>query len=193
MNLSGFLFLFYCVLICSALNPPLVSPVLTTPLSYTKLRTSGSSALFTIDLPENASYPVAPYLVELVGSRHQIGYDYAALLHTETITAFSVFANYMWNQTEQAKLFPFLDWLFDDFLAPNTPQVFLDELEGMRAYGPQGDLVANISRRFNTIANMPADAVNIIAMLEDELEKGWPDWLKEIVNDIIGRIINGTG
>jgi len=32
---------------------------------------------------------------------------------------------------------------------------------------------------------MPADPQNIIAMLEQELEGGWPEWLKEVVNDII--------
>lgn len=32
---------------------------------------------------------------------------------------------------------------------------------------------------------MPADTQNIIAMLEEELEEGWPEWLKSVINYII--------
>jgi len=42
-----------------------------------------------------------------------------------------------------------------------------------------------VSTRFYTLANMPADAVNIVSMLEEELEADWPEWLKLTINEII--------
>jgi hypothetical protein len=97
----------------------------------------------------------------------------------------------MFKPDQVALLEKFLDFCFDSFLAKNTPQPFLDELAGMTAVDVA---VANVSRRFYTIANMPADAVNIVSMLEQEFEQGWPAWLKAVVNDIIKiieKIING--
>lgn len=53
---------------------------------------------------------------------------------------------------------------------------FLDELAGMQSApvppnAPGSSLsVPDVARRFYTVANLPADSINIIAMLENELE-----------------------
>jgi hypothetical protein len=52
--------------------------------------------------------------------------------------------------------------------------------------GSLGEATSNVvSQRFFTLANMPADPQNIIAMLEQEEEKGLPTWLKDVINEII--------
>lgn len=43
-----------------------------------------------------------------------------------------------------------------------------------------------VAAAFYTVANMPADPPNIVAMLEQELEPAsWPLWLKEAINEVI--------
>jgi len=90
----------------------------------------------------------------------------------------------------------FVDYLWDTILSKNTPEEFLEELRGMKAYQPNGPgiTVDRVASRFYTFANLPADTVNIIAMLEQELEGNWPFWLKDIINEVIKlleRIIQG--
>ena len=144
-------------------SPQLLQPTIVRPKSMNLLRNSGKSSLFSVELPEN-TYPTTPFLIELVGTRTQIGYDYASLLHNETINAFTTFMNSMYSPEEQVKLMSFVDWCWDKFLMPHTPQFFLDELDGMRSFATYGDAVANISLRFYTLANMPADKPNIIGI-----------------------------
>lgn len=58
---------------------------------------------------------------------------------------------------------------------------------GMASVSPGvGELATDfVAHTFYTLANMPADAVNIIAMLEEELEPSdWPWWLRDGINDI---------
>jgi len=162
------------------------------PNKFTKLATSGKSALYRVDLPEtHIKYDYAPLLLDLHGSRMEIGYDYAALLHEQTEFTFRTFLNSAFpTESEQLILNTFVDYVWDSWLSKNTPQQFLDELEGMRKWYRDNNQssemsVAEISTRFYTLANMPADGPNIIAALEQEFEQGWPQWLKDIVNELI--------
>jgi hypothetical protein len=142
-------------------------------------------------------YADAPYLLDLHGSRTQIGYDYAALLHDETSATLDAFLNTMVPaKADQVTLFRFIDWLWEHFYKGVVPDAFLEELVGMRSYyathppangTTQADVV---STRFFALSNMPADTPNIISALEQGLEVGWPQWLKTDVNNII-RILEG--
>jgi len=168
----------------------MVNPTVVTPTSYRALRKSGSSTLYEMVLPpSDNAYEANPYLLDLHGSRFQIGYDYAALLHKETSDLMTLFMNSMFSEEDQIILTVFIDYCWDSFLSEYTPQEYLDELAGMQQYHKEhgGDLATSdaVARRFYTLANMPADSQNIIAMLEQELEGDWPDWLKETVNEVI--------
>ena len=186
---------------CFAVN--MLQPEVVQPTSFQLLRTSSQSALYSIVLPNaSVNYAEAPLLLNLRGSRHQIGYDYAALLHQETQETLVSFVNSVIpDKADQGLLFDFVDYLWEAFLVKYTPTQFLEELEGMREWhihngGLESSNITTdvISRRFYTLANLPADAVNIISMLEQELEQGWPTWLKDVVNDLIRileKIIRG--
>ncbi len=131
--------------------------------------------------------------MRLSGTRKQIGYDYAALLHTQTADAFSTFMQSMFSATEQLEIRGVLDFLWAKMLVRHTPAPFLAELDGMAQWHREhpGTLVTSdsVARWFYTIANMPADRQNIVALLEDELEPAdWPAWLKAGLNDLIAQV-----
>jgi hypothetical protein len=153
--------------------------------------TYNASSLYTIQTNATSAYTTTPLLLDLHGTREEIGYAYAALMHDATSYTYTSFMNSVIpNVTDQAKLDQFIDWIWTHFQAPHTPAGFLQELQGMRDWyaanphttGVPADLV---SSRFYTLANMPADGPNIISALEASLEAGWPTWLKGIVNEIV--------
>jgi hypothetical protein len=165
---------------------------LVTPSSFAPLRTSGASSLHQIILPSSTETP--PFLVKLVGTRQQIGYDYAALLHNETISMYASFMGSMFNASEQLVLNEFVDYCWTNFLLKHVSQDFQDEITGMKQYhtqfgvGSDNITTDQVATRFYTLANMPADTVNIIDMLEQELEKDWPVWLRVSINELIRLI-----
>jgi hypothetical protein len=79
---------------------------------------------------QNTGYAKPPQLVRLKGSRYQIGYDYADLLHGETSAAFTAFMNSEMNLVDQELLKLFLTFCWDRFLSPHVPRDFMEELEG---------------------------------------------------------------
>lgn len=170
----------------SLARPPLTAN-LVVPSSFPVLRTSGASSLHQIVIPDSTE--VSPFLVKLVGTRSQIGYDYAFLLHNETVNMYSSFMNSMFNSSEQAVLNQFVDYCWENFLKKHVDQNYLDEIEGMKQFHTTNHVnnitTDQVATRFYTLANMPADTVNIISMLEEELEKDWPLWLRVSVNEII--------
>lgn len=165
---------------------------------FVPLRTSGSSTLYQINstapttLP--SGYDYAPLLLDLRGTHSQIGYDFANLLAEEASFTYATFLYTLTqNETMMHNLARFNDYLWDTFYAKHIPARFIAELDAMDQWcADAGVRCANlrytprvVSQRFFSLANMPADAPNIISALERELERGWPAWLKEIVNDII--------
>merc|ERR1711943_122444 len=73
-----------------ALDFDILMPKMQTPTGFSKMRTSQSSALYQVELA--SPYPSgAPFVLTLQGTRQQIGYDYAALLSTETNDAYTAF------------------------------------------------------------------------------------------------------
>eukprot|EP00462_Mataza_sp_D1_P011077 CAMPEP_0175152558 /NCGR_PEP_ID=MMETSP0087-20121206/19184_1 /TAXON_ID=136419 /ORGANISM="Unknown Unknown, Strain D1" /LENGTH=525 /DNA_ID=CAMNT_0016439011 /DNA_START=17 /DNA_END=1594 /DNA_ORIENTATION=+ len=191
-----FLFLFLHLQLVVAVE--MLNPEVVVPSGYTKLRSSKASSLYQVELPSPPTsgfgYATPPLLVDLRGTHKQIGFDYASLLHNETSDTFTTFqATFGLKPQQLDELNGFIDWLWTRLLEPHTPQPFLDELEGMRQYHLQHgstDLVDSnvVARRFYVLANMPADAKNIIAMLENDLEEGWPEWLKKTINWIIEQL-----
>ena len=79
-----------------SLAQPSLQPVIVTPTGHTLLRSSNSSTLYQLELPPSngtagTAYDHPPLLLSLKGTRKQIGYDYAALLHAETSESMTSF------------------------------------------------------------------------------------------------------
>jgi hypothetical protein len=162
-------------------------------VTYRILRTSANSTLYAVQTPQNVSYSAgAPMLVKLVGDRIEVGRAYATLLGNETISAYNHFAHHVFPQAALRVLFEaFADWLWDDFHSKRVPKAYLDELEGMRRASPpslDGLSVDKVSIRFNVLGNLPADPQNLIAAIEQELEKGLPPWVAKLLNDVIAAL-----
>eukprot|EP00331_Platyophrya_macrostoma_P013477 CAMPEP_0176408802 /NCGR_PEP_ID=MMETSP0127-20121128/2155_1 /TAXON_ID=938130 /ORGANISM="Platyophrya macrostoma, Strain WH" /LENGTH=511 /DNA_ID=CAMNT_0017788131 /DNA_START=3 /DNA_END=1538 /DNA_ORIENTATION=+ len=183
--------------------PATVSVTSASPQSYAVLKTSNQSVLYGLTLPDNVTYrETQPFVTKLKGTRFQIGYDYASLLASETSYTLSTFMNSTTsNATVQRSFLTFATYLWDHYYVKYIPAGFLEELRGMDAWYQDavssGTLPSdvehapsNVTRWFNVLANMPADPQNIISAMEDEIEHGWPKWLKDIVNEIISVLEN---
>jgi hypothetical protein len=160
------------------------------PTGFKLLRRSANSSLFEVQLPTTTrvQYTDLPMVLSLSGSRKQVGYDYAALLHVEASETIGMFLSSLGlTATEQSLLTAFLDFTWDTLLEPHVDQKFLDELAGMDSFTVPAGVTPTgvVSRRFFALANMPADPQNIISMLENDLEDGLPQWLKDTINTII--------
>jgi hypothetical protein len=103
----------FCLLIVSTFA--LVTPDVVVPTNFRTLRKSGASTLYKAELPASEhGYVHDPYLIDLHGTRHQIGYDYAALLNTETVLMYTTFMQSMFPTTEDQFLIDtFIDYCWD--------------------------------------------------------------------------------
>ena len=191
--------------------PVMVSPNMVDKTVYRFLYSSNQSSVYEV---LGSRYVKPPLLFHTTGTRFQIGYglllllplpsppplnpalplqplDYAALLHSETSNAFDAFLASTFSLPESVLLRAFLDYCWSSFLEKRTPDFFLQELAGMKQWhvehaGAVHITSDEVARSFYTVANMPADPANIVAMLEEELEPAsWPRWLKDAINDII--------
>ena len=176
-------------LLSSALGilPPGAARALPT---YKQIAISGNSTLWEMNLPENTSYASgAPLVVSLKGSRHEIGRAYVALLGDRTSATFETFLEHVFPKPALRIAFEaFADWLWDKFSSNHIPAEFLEELAGMKAAASptgNGTSIDVVTRRFNVLANLPADVPNLISMLEQELEKGLPKQEAALLNEII--------
>ena len=98
------------------------------------------------------------------------------------------------------QLMNFTEFLWDNYYVTYQPPQFAAELAGMAAYYEEHGkpapvpgsyiTVDMVERHFLVLANMPADEQNIIAALEQEFEKGWPVWLKDVINEIIKLVLH---
>ena len=176
------------------------------PTGFTKLRAYNESSLHSIDLPSSPSggsatrpaYTTAPYVLRLKGTRYDVGYAYAELMAEATSDTYTSFLGHITdgNKTMQDALGKFSQYLWDSFYVHHTPARFLTELRAMETWAAQNPtrasalaaLPATVSRHFFVLANMPADAQNIMSALLWELqthEEGLPAWLRHLLNDII--------
>merc|ERR1712000_576605 len=108
------------------------------PTGYKKLKTSGKSAFYEVELPplpKGMAYDSPPYLLDLHGSRREIGYDYAAMLHEEASYTISSFLESVFPKPQDRLLLvAFFDFCRTEFLGPATKKSapeFLEELAGM--------------------------------------------------------------
>jgi hypothetical protein len=123
--LSAFLLLSVAVAaaLAAPAPPTMLEPKIEAPSGFTALRHSNNSTLYRVNVPKSASaggragatgsgnYTENPYLVTLRGTRHDVGYDYAALLHTESAYTLNAFLNAVFPKKEdQTLLLLFIDY-----------------------------------------------------------------------------------
>jgi hypothetical protein len=164
-----------------------------TPHSFKLLRSSGKSSLYEAVLPANSTYSLGPVLVaDLHGDRFEVGRAYSALLGNETLDVYHRFLSHHLPDPKTAALFEkFADWIWDRAQAAHVPADFIKELDGMRSASPVGSgnvTVDLVSRRFNTLGNLPADTQNLINSLLFELEKGMPPAEAALINAVINAL-----
>ena len=199
MRLQPLLTLVGLLLPLVASTPPPLSPYLVHEPHYRVLNTSNNSTLYALDLGRDSTSTLyaldlggdstnyasgPPLLVHLKGTRHEVGRAYTALLGERTIALTDTFYNHLFpNATTRLAFELFADWVWDRFASKHVPNEFSEELDGL------GDQLASITRRFNVLANMPADTKNLITLLEQELEKGLPQWEQALLNKLVWHML----
>lgn len=158
-------------------------------------------------------------LVSLKGSRAEMGYAYAALLHSETVETYERFISTVATGESRALLELFLDWTWVFAMGPATPTQFLEELAGIQQWEndnlknssvSMATRVSSLSRsrsvpsspipvtpslvhtRFLVLASLPADTVNLQSAIENTIEpSSWPMWLR-VSLDMLLRLVEGA-
>eukprot|EP00939_MAST-03C_sp_MAST-3C-sp1_P005446 g5446.t1 len=155
-------------------------------------RRGGTSILYEILLDDNATgYASGNILLANISSpsRFGIGEAYTEILEQETRDTWQNFMKSTFKSLVTKALFEeFADYLWNEFAAPHVTQDHILELEGMRNASKGSPGVDVISRRFNTLANLPADPANIVTMLEAELEKKVPPNIADLLNRVINSL-----
>jgi len=167
---------------------------MTVPLEYRLVRSVGNesiSSLYEVVLKTDSEYALGSvYIANISGSsRFEIGKNYAQLLGNETVSTFEAFLSHTFPNKYLRILFEtFADWLWNEYASKHVPVEFMEEMDGMKSVTTRGYSVDVVSRRFNTLANLPADPQNIITMLEEELERNISPEVRKLLNEIINAL-----
>lgn len=115
---------FFPLLLCLSayffpFSDALVNPTIVSPIGYMFQGRSGNSTLYQMNIPNSPwAYQYPPYLLNLQvippsffsllfilshlqGTRYQIGYDYAVLMHEQSISSLEGFMAYLFTDREQ--------------------------------------------------------------------------------------------
>ncbi|EDQ85377.1 uncharacterized protein MONBRDRAFT_38890 [Monosiga brevicollis MX1] len=164
-------------------------PDLQSAYNFTVLKTYNKSTLYRIEA--NSSYDNAPLLVDLHGSRYEMGYAYGAMMADEVMFVYNAFLDSLLssfiNSTmglDVAKdiIGAICDWQAKRDLFTELPAVYQQELAGITAAGNdhgQPDLGKAIERVL-VLANMPGDIPDFIYVLIRE-------YFGDAVADAIGK------
>lgn len=111
-------------------------------------------------------------VLELSGSPEQVGFAYGELMGREAEDLYKIWVGFRVN----ASMIPVIDWLWDCLLVPHTPDSFISELKGVRRGGESVGVrdLDRILSRVVTVSNLPADAQNIQAVIEDGIQRVGP-------------------
>lgn len=176
----------------SATYPHLPGLRTTVPTGFERTKHIGNSSLYEIRTESNDSYGLGNIIIAnlTASSRFELGQHYAKLLGNETYETYETFIRSVFPKEELRVLFEaFADWLWQEYASKYVPSEFQEELDGMRNMSsglhPTVDV---LSRRFNTLANLPADSQNIVSMLEFELEKSLSPGVRDILNGVIDAL-----
>eukprot|EP00118_Oscarella_pearsei_P024914 m.307108 g.307108 ORF g.307108 m.307108 type:complete len:499 (+) comp41908_c0_seq1:30-1526(+) len=149
---------------------------------YTKVTSCGNSTLYQIVANETTSYKIAPYLLELVGTRYDIGYAYGYLVADQIEKSYVTFlksqlGSHWYDDALIDAISIALDWQWDNYLSIQVPEEFKEELDGVRDGGSAAHC-PNCGRhvtRTIVLANMPGDLQDFLDIL---LREALPSALK---------------
>lgn len=143
--------------------------------TYTAIGTSNASTLYEVS-GEGIEYDAPVYLIDLHGTRFQMGYDYGFLLGPQVSTLSAIVLGNLISHDpiELDAVKEFALWQWDSYLAKHLPSEYLDELAGLSAGGLDAgyaDAGAYVTI-FASLANMPGTVSDIKYILEQELFGG---------------------
>eukprot|EP00041_Stephanoeca_diplocostata_P015480 m.295767 g.295767 ORF g.295767 m.295767 type:complete len:526 (+) comp20047_c0_seq8:113-1690(+) len=135
-----------------------------------------------------------PLVLKVSGSREDAAFDQGYLIGARSAHSYSIFMkNLIGNNTKGLEEFLDICWTV---LEKQTPAQFSMELDaaarGARAAGVDVDIGVQ-QRRVIAMMVMPADAPNIIRLVEQELEKKLPAQVKLLINEIVYAIEKAKG
>ncbi|XP_065842108.1 uncharacterized protein [Oscarella lobularis] len=140
--------------------------------SYTKVQSHGNSTLYEIVANATTSYAIAPYLVELVGTRYDMGYAYGTFFGDRIEKIYDAFLKSQlgkhWYDDALIDVIGIaLDWQWNNYLSIQVPETFKEELDGIRdgasAAGCPG--CGSYVTRTIVLANMPGDVQDVLYIL----------------------------
>eukprot|EP00163_Fabomonas_tropica_P025887 TRINITY_DN4578_c0_g2_i1.p1 TRINITY_DN4578_c0_g2~~TRINITY_DN4578_c0_g2_i1.p1 ORF type:complete len:554 (+),score=148.91 TRINITY_DN4578_c0_g2_i1:61-1722(+) len=140
--------------------------------AYTQLKTSNASTLYAVN---TTGYDTPIYLIDLSGSRTQIGYDYGIMVAPWIEANYKALLGFILGtslkaEAEQAILGLFMDWQWDKYLSQQCPDEYLQEIAGITTAGHEvgiPDLGRYVSRGI-ALANMPGDTGDFLQVLMSE-------------------------
>ncbi|XP_062518697.1 uncharacterized protein LOC134193864 [Corticium candelabrum] len=142
------------------------------------LRSCGASSLYELQLQTKNSYDVAPMLVELRGSRYDMGYAYGNLLSKEIEAAYHslmkwILGDHWYDEVLELLFADALDWQWDDYLSIELPIAYKEELIGVRdgAAAAGCPSCGNMVTRAIALSNMPGDTQDVLLLLMREFNK----------------------
>lgn len=154
-------------------------------VQYTLTAQYGASRLYTVNASD-AYGDVRPLLIDLHGSRYDMGYAYGRLLGAAIEESYSLFIRSLlpdklldelaWAAGERL-----IDWQWDRYLSAQLPQQYKDELRGIAdgAAAAGFPLVGRYVTRIILLANAPGDPQDFLLILMREANQtlfdGWRD------------------
>jgi len=147
--------------------------------SYTEVGNSGNSTLYIAQLADpEFDYDWPVYVLDLHGSRFQMGYDYGVLWGAKIAPMYWAFLEKIIgdsyeDQFVEEVLGPALDWQWEGWLSVELPEEFIEEIAGMKAGGhvvgvPDLDVLVS---RIIVLANAPGDTQDWIYVLVREFNQ----------------------
>ena len=169
------------------------TPRIVSNTSLKLLASTRQSALYEV-ATETGYVLGAPLVAHLKGdNRTVVGYDAGFLLGHRAQQGYEDFMAAMFGGKDNSTtvlIEKFTDFLWSEFLTRQLPPEYDQELDAAGRGGDaagvprvRGADVGQLQRRFITLGSLPADPVNIVSLLEQELEEGLPRWLARSIND----------
>jgi hypothetical protein len=150
------------------------TPTIVEPAAPVLVKTAGKGKLYSLSAE---GYTPAIWLLDVSGSRYDMGYAYGVLMGNESVWDYDTFAAYLaGNATWAVELAnAFFDYEYENYLSKQTPQDYKDEFEGMQDGGLAigNDRVGVTVQRMYVVASMAVGAVpyDILILLRNQWQE----------------------
>ena len=137
--------------------------------AFQLIATSAQSSYYRVSVAVDGAevYNDMIYFVRLVGSRYQIGVDFATLVGSQVVDCYdAVIKNSGINFAERKMLETFADQQWSMYLSKQVPDQYMTELSGIHSVSRN---VYEVVTRVFVLANLPSDLPeDMIPILQDE-------------------------